>query len=146
MGWSGDISRMGKLAANIGKLARVPSQAAPAVAKAIDALVQQQFGSATDPYGTPWKPHAPATVERWGPHPVLQLTQAMRSSVDVKPMPAAGVSITIDHPGAPHQTGWDGSQGSGPARPVLPSRGVPPAWKEAIDAALDDTVRKTVAA
>lgn len=146
MPWSGDIGAMGRLAENIGRLASVPSQAAPRVAKAIDGLIQDEFGSASDPYGTPWKEHAPATVERWGAHPILQLTQAMRSETSVQPMQGAGVSITFGVPYvAPHQTGWSGPQGSGPARPILPSRGMPQSWKDAIDGTIDEEFRKVVA-
>jgi len=146
MGWTGDISRIGKLAQNIARLARVPSQASAAVSKGIGELIEEEFGGAKDPYGAPWQEHAPETVARWGPHPILQLTQAMRSSVDVKPMAGAGVSITVGAPyAAPHQTGWSGPQGSGPARPVLPARGMPPAWKAVIENAVTAEVRKVVA-
>ena len=145
MGWDGDISRMGKLADRIADLASVPSRAARRVSDEIAGLIEEEFGAQADPYGTPWEPHAEATVQRWGPHPILQLTQEMRSSVDVRPMAGAGVSITIDHPAAPHQTGWDGPQGSGPARPMLPSGDMPPKWRETIAAAVGAEVRGAVA-
>jgi hypothetical protein len=52
----------------------------------------------------------------------------------VKPLPAAGVGITIDHPAGVHQTGWDGPRSLGPARPILPARGeLPDGWIEAIE-------------
>jgi len=135
---------MGELAERIADLARVPSRASAAVAKSIDDLIQDEFGSASDPYGEPWEEHADATVERWGPHPILQLTQDMRSSVDVKPMRGAGVSITIAHPAAPHQTGWSGPQGDGPARPILPGGPMPASWREAIDNAVGAEVRRAI--
>ncbi len=135
MAWDGDISKMGQLARNLGKLATVPARAAKQVAKDIKDLIEQEFAAEADPYGNAWKPHAPATVERWGPHSILDLSGTMRRSLDVKPMPGAGVSITLDHPGEDHQTGWSGVQGSGPARPVLPSGPMPAQWRERIDAA-----------
>lgn len=145
MGFTIDLAAMGRLEENIGKLAGVPSRASARVARDIGNAIDGQFGSATDPYGRPWKPHAPATEERWGAHPVLQLTQAMRSSVDVRPMAGAGVSITIDHPAGVHQTGWSGPQGSGPARPILPGEAMPPKWTEAIEAAVNEEFEKAVA-
>ncbi len=140
-GWTGDISRMGQLASNLRKLASVPARAAARVAIEIKALVDEEFEAQADPYGNAWAPHAPATVERWGEHSILDLSGEMRRSVEVAPMRHAGVSITIAHPGEDHQTGWSGPQGKGPARPVLPGGTMPSRWREAIDAAHDSLVR-----
>lgn len=145
MTWSGDISKMGRLAENIGKLASVPSRASARVAVEIKALIQQEFDAQADPYGNAWAPHAPATIERHGSHAILDLSGDMRRSLDVRPMRGAGVSITIDHPSEDHQTGWDGPQGKGPARPILPRAGLPPLWKEAIDAAVLAEIQAVVA-
>jgi hypothetical protein len=144
MGWTGDISRMGDLAKRIKDLAKVPSRAAAQASENVAELVEEEFRDQADPYGNAWKPHAPATVERWGEHPILDLTGAMRESVVVRPMAGAGISITLDHPAAPHQTGWSGSQGSGPARPILPARAMPPRWREAIESAVEDAAIATV--
>jgi hypothetical protein len=140
-GWSGDISKMGQLAANIRKLAAVPARAAPRVSKEIAKLVDLEFQAGADPYGNAWKPHAQSTIERWGSHPLLDLSGDMRASVHVSPLAGSGVAITIDHPSEDHQTGWSGSQGSGPARPVLPSGTFPAMWREAIKIVVDDEIR-----
>jgi hypothetical protein len=142
--WDGDISKMGQLAQRVANLARVPSRAARRIATEIAGLIEEEFQAQADPYGNAWQPHAPATVRRWGEHDILTLSGAMRSSVQVAPMQAAGVSITLNHPGEDHQTGWSGPQGSGPARPVLPYGTMPARWTEAINAAVDDTVRDTM--
>lgn len=142
MAWDGDISHMGQLARNIGRLASVPSRASRRVARELESLIQDEFEHEADPYGNAWQPHADATIERWGEHPILDLSGDMRRSLDVQPMRGAGVSITIDHPAEDHQTGWSGPQGEGPARPILPSGPMPPLWEEAIEAA----VRKAVSA
>jgi hypothetical protein len=136
---------MGQLAANIRKLAEVPSRASTRIAGEIAWLIDSEFAAQSDPYGNAWEPHADSTVERWGPHPILTLSGDMRGSVDVQPMRGSGVSISIDHPAAPHQTGWSGPQGAGPARPILPSGPMPAKWREAIDGAIDAEVRKAVA-
>jgi hypothetical protein len=135
---------MGQLARNLRKLATVPARAARTVAKDIAALIDDQFQHQADPYGNAWKPHAPATVERWGEHPILDLSGEMRRSVAVRPMVGAGVSVTIDHPSEDHQTGWDGPQGKGPARPILPGGTMPAQWRERIDGALDSLVKDSM--
>ena len=142
MTWSGDISRMGQLAANVGRLAQVPSRASKRAAVEIRALIEEEFDAEADPYGNAWKPHAPATVERWGEHPILRLSGDMRASLHVAPRRGAGVSVSIDHPSEDHQTGWSGPQGAGPARPILPSNRFPARWKEAIEVAVNETIRE----
>jgi hypothetical protein len=135
---------MGQLARRVADLARVPSRAAGRVSTALKGLLEEEFQGEADPYGNAWKPHAPATVERWGEHPVLTLSGAMRDGVDVRPMRGAGVAITLPHPGEDHQTGWNGPQGSGPARPVLPAGTMPARWREAIDVALQESIQDTM--
>ena len=144
MTWTGDISKMGQLAKTIGELARVPSRAAPAVAKALTKLVQREFTTGTDPYGNPWKPLAASTIRRrpWRGPPPLTDTRTMRRTLSIRPTQGAGLSMTIAHPAAPHQTGWAGSQGSGPARPIFPMYGLPATWRAAIKAAMDREMRR----
>jgi hypothetical protein len=120
-----------------------PSRASAAVAKNIAAVIEDEFAGEADPYGNAWAPHADATVERWGPHPILHLSGSMHCSVDVRPMAGAGVSVTIDHPAAPHQTGWSGPQGSGPARPILPAGSMPQRWREAIEVPIIEEFRRS---
>jgi hypothetical protein len=148
MGWDGDISRMGRLAENIGKLARVPSRASARVAEEIKGLIENQFATGTDPYGNTYKPLTEYTLSKrtQTSEPPLTDTGTMRDSLRVEPMRAAGVSITIAHPGEDHQTGWSGAQGSGPARPVLPPGPLPRTWRDKIDQALDELVRDELGA
>lgn len=138
MGWDGDISRMGQLADRIADLAEVPSRVAAVVAPELEGLIDDEFTAGHDPYGTAWKPLAEATIEKGRTPPPLTDTRAMRESVAVRPMRAAGVSVQIAHPAAPHQTGWQGKQGSGPARPILPARSeLPDAWAIVITDAIE---------
>jgi hypothetical protein len=137
MTWDGDISRMGALADRVADLAEVPSRVSARVAPEIALLIQGEFDAGTDPYGTAWAPLAESTIARGRQAPPLTDTAAMRGSVRVQPMRHAGVAVTIDHPAAPHQTGWSGPRGSGPARPVLPARSeLPPEWRDVIDEAV----------
>ena len=143
-GWDGDISKMGRLAENIGKLARISSQISTVVSYKIRQLIDDEFIAQCDPYGGAWEPLAQSTIEREGPHPILELSGSMHRSLEVLPMGGAGVSVYISHPGEDHQTGWSGTQGEGPARPVLPSGPLPPLWKEAIDDAVSERIISTM--
>jgi hypothetical protein len=139
--WDGDISAMGQLADRARDLARVPALASLEVAKEIAGLIEDEFASGTDPYGHAWQELAESTRARGRHDPPLTDTHAMRDSVNVYARSdGRGVALTIDHPAAPHQTGWDGPQGSGPARPVLPAHGMPATWAEAIKVATDRAI------
>jgi hypothetical protein len=142
MAWDGDIGRMGQLAERVADLASVPSRAAAKVSRELGVLIADEFDAGADPYGTAWAPLAKATLAAGRTPPPLTATGAMRSSVAVSPLPHAGVGITIAHPAAPHQTGWSGPQGSGPARPILPEREMPPLWAEAIEGAVREEFRR----
>jgi hypothetical protein len=139
--FTGDLSELGQLAENLGRLARVPSRASAQVADEIRTDIEGEFSSESDPYGEPWEAHAETTVERWGEHNILDLSGEMKRSLDVRPMRGAGVSVTIDHPAGVHQTGWSGPQGEGPARPILPGDDFPEQWAEIVDDALEANIR-----
>jgi hypothetical protein len=134
MTWTGDISKMGKLVDRLGDLARVPSRIAAKASVAVADLIEAEFAAGDDPYGDPWAPLAESTVARGRTPPPLTDEGDMRESVVVRPMRGSGIAITIDHPAAPHQTGWSGPRGDGPARPILPARStLPESWKTAIN-------------
>lgn len=133
---------MGQLADRIADLASVPSRAAARVSREIEGLIQEQFDVGADPYGTAWAPLADSTVARGRTAPPLTDSGAMRGSLRVAPMAHAGVGVTISHPAAPHQTGWHGRQGSGPARPILPAGVMPARWAEAIEVAVTEEFRR----
>jgi len=143
MGLVGDIEAVGHLADRVADLANVPSRAAKAVAFDLEGFLQDEFDEGRDPYGSPWEPLADATRERGRTEPPLTDTGAMRASAVVRPARGAGVQVTIDHPALPHQTGWQGPQGWGPARPILPDREeLPVDWAEAIESAVEAEVHR----
>lgn len=145
MGWSGDISQIGQLADRMADLANVPSRVAARVSQKLAENIQDEFAAGTDPYGEPWQPLAPATVARGRGAPPLTDTGDMLDSLRVAPLPGAGVSITIAHPAAPHQTGWSGDKSIGPARPILPAgESFPELWEEILTKAAEDEFRKAV--
>ena len=144
MAWDGNISHMGQLGSHIARLASVPSRASKAVAGGIYDLMEDEFAEGRDPYGRAWEPLAEVTLAKRSQttEPPLTDLGRMRASLTVKARSGAGVAITIDHPAAPHQTGWLGPQGSGPARPILPELRMPRSWSEAIESAVNAEVRK----
>lgn len=135
MSLTGNFAALAAMEARLVELATVPSRTARGVSDRLEELVQEEFDRGTDPYEEAWTPLAPATLARGRSAPPLTDTSAMRDSLRVFPLAGAGVGVTIDHPAGPHQTGWSGPQGSGPARPILPARGeLPDGWIEAIEA------------
>lgn len=134
MSLEGDFAGLQAMSERLAELATVPSRAAKASASRLDELMQEEFDRGVDPYEEPWTPLSPATEARGRTAPPLTDTSAMRDSLKVKPLAGAGVGITIAHPAGPHQTGWSGPQGSGPARPILPARGeLPEGWIEVLE-------------
>jgi hypothetical protein len=106
--------------------------------------MQEEFDRGVDPYGNPWEELAESTVERGRHAPPLTDTGKMRDSLSVLPMAHAGVAITIDHPALPHQTGWSGPVGDGPARPILPQGSkLPEAWVDIIDEEIEREFRRS---
>jgi hypothetical protein len=134
VGWQGDIDRqMGRLGDHIADLARIPSRVAPIVAEKLAEELDAEFSAGVDPYGRAWAPLAASTEARGRTPPPLTDSHAMRDGVRVAPLRGAGVGITVPHPGLPHQTGWSGEQGDGPARPILPAGSeLPDAWEDVI--------------
>lgn len=130
----GDMRKLGKLKETLERLARLPSKVAPFAATRINVLLDSQFANATDPYGAPLARNAPATIARKGfDHPMTETGESHGSTI-AKPLPGAGISIT-----STQKVLWNMKPGPNrPARPMLPMRGLPQSWKQALkDAALD---------
>ncbi len=136
MGWTGDTSVVGMLAHRIESMSGVPARALARISEAIGAEIAQEFDAGRDPYGDPWVPLADATLAKGRTPPPLTDSGNMRNSVKTKPIGPSDLLITIAHPALPHQTGWSGKQGKGPARPLVPTQGMPASWGSAIDSAV----------
>lgn len=133
-----EIRDLDSLAAALRALAEVPSQASAEVSEEISRLIQAEFNVGADPFGNPWQALAESTLHSGRRPPPLTATEAMKASVDVKPMSGSGVSITIDDPAVHHQYGTVRM----PARPILPEGGVPASWEKAISTALENAVKR----
>lgn len=129
--FSGDIGALRGFEQSIRRLARVPAKVAMKGAEAIAEQIDQQFAAGTDAYGNAWTPHKPATVKRWGEHPILELTGGLRGEVDVHPMAGSGIAIELGELASLHQNGT--SQMA--ARPILPTGTLPATWREALEQA-----------
>ena len=150
MALTGNVDAFDGLIATAKRLRQVPAQASRAVAVGLHELIEDEFDAGTDPYGTAWEPLAPATVARGRHAPPLTDYGAMRESLNTFALVkggelSGGVGITIDQPASPHQTGWSGPQGEGPARPILPDRGrLPATWDELIATSVSDAIKETL--
>ena len=149
-GLRGDFVRLRAAIVKIKSLASTVPQVARVAAVELRAQVTQEFATGSSPYGTRWKPLAPATIKRWGPHAVLVLTGAMSGGVTSE---ASGDTIKLSAPSPAflHQRGWRRAlrkpkkskrkgvhvatitHGTGgPARPIFPDGRVPNSWRQAI--------------
>ncbi len=133
MSLTGPFARLGKLGGLCRALARVPSRLSAPLAERLSERVRDTYTNETDPYGVPWAPLAASTIRRKGGNAViLTRTGASQANCGARPMGSAGVQVY-----AGGAAGWHSApSGTRPARPVLPTRGLPPLWREDIAAVL----------
>jgi hypothetical protein len=90
--------------------------------------MQQDAQAQRDPYGRTYAPHKPATIKRWGPHAILNMSGEGIGSLKATPLPGAGITLeaavhmAFTQAGTPTQT----------VRAVLPNRPQLPATYERI--------------
>jgi len=132
MGLTGDFGRLAGTIRALQKLATVPAAVSKLAAEEIKAEIDASFTQNRDPYGKTWAPHAPATVERWGKHPLLRLTGAGKSQIQVKPLPGGGIAVTSPSQGLRFAQGGTRHE---PARRYLPTDTMPARWKAALERA-----------
>lgn len=123
----------GKLPRLLRNLAEIPSHASREIAERLEERVFDCFANEADPYGTPWAPLAESTVRRKGGNSVI-LYRTGRSMIEAGARTLSGGGVALVAGGA---SGYHmAASGTRPARPVLPTRGLPPAWREDIAAVL----------
>lgn len=122
----------------LGQLAKVPSQASQAVATELTKLLQQEYAAGTDPYGKQWAALKPSTLARGRRPPPLDATGRMKSSTKAVPLSGGGVGLVADSPANFHQSGTRKMA----KRMILPDKGLPAAWKQAIDTAVDAQLKR----
>jgi hypothetical protein len=136
------VSAMGKLESVLRGMSRVPYRTAQVAAPRISGLLFEEFKQGRDPYGTPWEPISPntyrkVTKRRWPP---LTDTRRLRDGSMATAMPG-GISIRMGRPEFYfHQIGTV----TMPARPILPDRGWPRRWLDALNQSAASVVKQTL--
>lgn len=124
----------------LSRLASVPSQIAPIVAKGIKRQSEKDFNAGRDPYGKAWKPLAESTKARGRHDPPLTDTRKGRRSWRCFPTPGAGVQITVG-------TGymWRHQDGAGPPiRRFVPIGTLPKTYHDIWQKALTAQAKKVL--
>lgn len=123
----------------LNRLASAAEEVAIIAAPQIFALVQQEFATGRDPYGSPWAPLRPSTLRKHGPPPLTD-RGLMRGTTSVRPIGKGrpGLVIRYPFPGVYHQAGTRRMA----ARHVLPYRGIPRMWADILRRASVQAVRE----
>ncbi len=130
-----------KLARLLRGLASVPSKLSAPLAARLMERVRDCYTGEHDPYGAGWAPLAASTVRRKGGNSVI-LTRTGGSQADCGARPLSGGGVTVWAGGAAHHHMQ--AEGSRPARCVLPTRGMPPTWREDVRAVCGDAMAKAL--
>lgn len=130
-----------KYRAVLRQLAAVPARLSERSALAITRLWRANYAAGQDPYGAAWAPNAPSTIAHKGHGRVMQETGETMDETRAVPMAGAGVSLRTGPRAAWHLE----ATANRPARPVLPLRGVPPTWRQAMQRIAIEEARKAVA-
>lgn len=145
------IDEIGRLQQTIRRLSDLPRQTAIEAQGPLNKLLQDEFRLGQDPYGKPWAPVTQRTLamrlKSRSPIPLTD-TRELRDGtvVEARAGGRAGLTIRLGAPyGYFHQVGFRVGSRPVPARPVLPDRGVPAAWKRVLEAAARRAARRLVA-
>jgi phage gpG-like protein len=145
------IEAIGRLKDTIRKLSDLPRATAVEAQEPINRLLRAEFRSGTDPYGQPWEPVKPQTIERRrvsrASTPLTDTRKlASGTRVELRLGNRAGLLIVTGAPYAYfHQVGFRAGRTPVPARRVLPQFGLPAGWKLVLRDAARRAARKAVA-
>ena len=122
---------IGKLEHTLRRLIEVPRRAAVIAAPQITRELQREFAAGRDPYGVAWAKLRPSTLRKHGPPPLTD-SRTLRDGTRAIVARAnyAGIRVQL---GAMYgyfaQVGFRVGKTRVPPRRVLPSRGLPAAWR-----------------
>lgn len=140
-GVSGDFGRLTATIAALSKLAAVPSRVAVIAAPRLAEQAQSDAHAERDPYARHFAPHKPATVKRWGPHPILNLNGDGIGSITGRPMGGAGIRLETDE----HMRFAQGGTESEAVRAIFPNTPTMPAsWNRILQAATKQAATETM--
>ena len=135
---------MGKLLATLERLAYVPRKVAVLAAPRITRELQVQFRQGRDPYGTPWAPLKPSTLQRHGPPPLTD-SGAGRDATKATALASnrAGIHITLGRAYLYFaQSGFRVGRTKVKPRRILPQSGIPATWRDILVASARQAVRE----
>jgi hypothetical protein len=136
------VSAMGRLESVLNGMSRVPQRVAELAAPRISGLLFEQYKTGRDPYGKAWEPISPntyrrVTKRRWPP---MTDTRRLRDGTMATARPG-GISIRMGRPE------WYFSQVgtvTQPVRTLLPDRGWPRRWLDALNESAASVVKQTL--
>lgn len=136
---SGDFERLAGTINSLKVLARVPSKVASIAAPRLQRYIEVSTKRGVDAYAVAFQPHAPATVKRWGAHPILNLTGNGMQSVSVRPMSGAGIRFSASD----HMRFAQGGTRYEPVRAFFPNNpSLPEAWNEILELSVQTAIKQ----
>jgi hypothetical protein len=122
-------------------LAKVPARVSRDYSERLRQELDQQFSKGVDPYGTPWKALAPATLAKGRHPPPLTDSGHMSRNITVLPMQGAGVRL-VSSVGYSryHQEGTTHI----PVRRFFPVSKLPAKWLRILNELIQKDLNKTV--
>ncbi len=115
----------------VNELGQLPRKLAVASAPEITNLLHRQFDEGKDPYGRAWKKLAKSTLARGRRPPPLTRTGKLRNGTVAKPMTGGRIGLTL-RVGVPYGIFHQEGRGRPPRREILPTRGMPAAWRRVL--------------
>lgn len=122
------------------ELQKVPSRVSSQAAPVIQRMWRKTYRAGQDPYGVKWAPLAPSTIARKGHDTIMVETGQTYADTRVSTLPGAGIQLTTGHKAQWHLEATENR----PARPVLPLRGLPTAWRDRLQKLYVDAAKKAV--
>lgn len=122
-------------------LAEVPSRTTKAAAPLLLARWRADWRAGKDPHGRAWAALAPATLAKGRTPPPMIATGGTLASTAVRPLKGAGLAITVGGFASLHMR----STTVRPARPTVPTMGVPSSWRAIIAKAAKEQAAKSTA-
>lgn len=125
------IAALARIRRVVDELGQLPRKLAIASAPEITKLLRAQFDEGKDPYGRPWRPLAKSTIARGRRPPPLTKTGKLRDGTVARPMAGGRIGLTL-RVGAPYGVFHQQGRGRPPRREILPTRGMPAAWRRVL--------------
>lgn len=122
------------------ELQKVPSRVSSQAAPVIQRMWRKTYKAGCDPYGVKLAPLAASTIRRKGHGKILIESGESYEQTRVSTLPGAGLQLST---GAKLQWHLEATENR-PERPMLPLRGLPPAWRDRLQKLYVDSAKKAV--